>query len=77
MSDTNVRLETVTKLSLKPNDVLLVRLGGDLHDGKPPWIPSFDDMDDMRKRWEEVVPEGVQVLVTNYLLTATVVRGEN
>lgn len=55
----------VTKLSVLPGDILHVRVGMDLGEGLPPWIPGPVELEYVRDDFAQVVPEGVKVLITH------------
>ena len=68
------RYEEIRKLELKPRDVLQIVLGGDVGDGGMPWIPAPEDIDQARVEWEKVIPEGVNLIVTHFLVEPTIIR---
>lgn len=73
----NVRVETVRKLHLEPGDILQVTVGlssVDMGDGAPPWIPTLAELEDASRAWEEVLPEGVELIVDHIGVQTTVVR---
>lgn len=72
MSD--IRLETVKKLDLHPGDVLLVTVGGDI--GEETWIPTFEDLIEVRDVWENAVPDDVEVIVAHHLIEPTIIRSK-
>jgi hypothetical protein len=52
---------------LGEDDILHVRLGiSDMGDGLPPWLPTAEEMENVRKQFEAIVPEGAKVIVTHF-----------
>ena len=72
MSD--VRIETVTKLQIEPGDILHVKLGGEIGDGQPPWIPTPEDVQHCYDLWAQVLPTGTGLVVTHHLVDDTVIQ---
>lgn len=66
------RHSQIQRLHLSEGDILLVKLGGDLNDGLPPWIPNSDDIDYTAKTFKAAVPDGVKVLVHHQLVDVSV-----
>lgn len=77
MTEPKVLIETVSKLELKDGDILHIKVGGDLGDDQPPWIPGPDDLDYAGDLWKQATKNAgidVQVVVSHHLMNAEVVR---
>lgn len=67
-------VKPIFKLDLEPGDILHVTVGGEFHDGQPPWIPSQEELEEARLVWAAAVPDNVRVIVTHYLVKTQVIR---
>lgn len=76
MSQEEIR-ETVEKLVVSDGDILHVKLGGEIGDGMPPWIPSDEDCEVHRQDWQDAIKYlglNVRVVVTHHLTELKVIR---
>jgi hypothetical protein len=68
-----LRIETISKLALKPGELLWVKLGGEIGDGLPAYIPDANEIERAKEEIEDLVPEGVNVLVTHQFYKPSVI----
>ena len=75
----NIRTETVKKLSLSEGDILHVVVGGDIHDSNGDlvtWVPSVEDLTEVMDAWGDVLPEGVQMIISHHLVEPTILESK-
>lgn len=56
----------------KGQKILHVKMGiMDMGDGLPPWIPTQQECDDVKKDWEAVTDSDTEVIVTHFSQDST------
>lgn len=71
------RAETISKLEVSENNVLHVKLGGNINDGQLDWIPGPKEIEAARDEWQQVVDNlglNVKVIVTHHLTELKVIK---
>lgn len=64
----------IFRFDLEDGDILHIKVGGELGDGQPPYIPDPCELDNQKAYWEKLVPDNVRVIVTHHLVDANVIR---
>jgi hypothetical protein len=45
-----------------------IKVGGEFGDGHPPWIPTDEELDQIRTDWQEILGDDFIVIATHYLV---------
>lgn len=62
---------------LKRGDILHIKAGIsslDMGKGMPPWLPGDNEIEDIQKDWEAIVPEGVKVIVSHFGVHTEIIK---
>lgn len=61
-------------LHLEPGDILFLRMGLDMGDGQPPWLPGTGELENAEEAFRKVVPQGVKVVAFHAGIDAEIIK---
>lgn len=68
-----VRNSEVGKLTVGKREVVWARVGGQIADGQPAWIPTQEQLKEVRESLERAFP-GTHVIATHHLVDIKVIE---